>query len=786
MKTFVRCALLLAVLALFANCEAAPIAVVRDGKPLAEIVIAADAPSIVKYAADELQTYVKKMSGAELPVVTKPSAGRVPVYLGESPFVSKLGIRADDLRTDGFRVVARDGWVALVGRDFKGEPWSSGAHPFRRSETYNAELGLWAFGEAGSLFAVYELLYDQGVRWYAPGEIGEVVPKRTTILIAEGTKKVEPNYRYRYLYFVNFPRSKRDARWFRRIRCGGAAPVYANHSLQRVLNEERTKTNPDWFAMYDGKRLLKPKYTYGYMPCLQGEGFLEAVVERTRKYFDKKPREEVCAVMPPDSFRPCTCPKCKPLLTPERGERIGVASDYVWDFVNRVAREIKKSHPGKKVSCCAYSRYLLPPNRIKRMSDNVVVVICQSRGHMFDAEYLKMIREVREGWAKILPGREFYLWEYYLTNRYRRMHGLPGFYTRLIKEDLKSLKNFAQGEFVECNRGPNKNLADVMLNNLNIYLTARLYWDPDLDAEALKEEYYRLFFGPAGATMKRFYEESERIWMRPLNLKKRYHAGMRALVKEEDVKRLFTLLDAARAQAEEGIYGERVAFMMKDCGPLKSLYGAPPKGRPVVELPSIRERGDYVIDGKLDEPFWKGLKVYTLRENRTGGKPFEPTRFRILRSNTEILIGIECDQKDMKQDWAKPKKRDVKEIWKKDVVEIFLATPVNDCYQIGVNPLGAWCDINWDGTDGFSEAVKWNANLRVAAARTPSGWTVEMALPRLSFDKRRALRPDARRPWRFNLCRTWRRKGTVRLAAFSPTRSKHFRDSFMFGLLIFK
>jgi len=783
-KFLLGCVLASIVFASRCVCEGGEVALVRDGKGLAEIVVAADAPAIVKYAADELQTYVRKMSGAELPITTKPSAGRVAVYVGESPFVSKLGVRTDDLRTDGFRVAADAGWVALVGRDFKGEPWSSGAHPFRKSETYNTELGLWAFGEAGSLFAVYEFLHDQGVRWYAPGELGEVVPQKPTILIAEGIKKVEPNYRYRYLYFVNFPRSKSHARWFRRLRCGGAAPVYANHSLNRVLNEKLTRTHPDWFAMYDGKRLLKPKYTYGYMPCLSGEGFFEAVVERTRKYFDKKPQEEVCAVMPPDSFRPCTCPKCRRLLTPVRGEQ-GLASDYVWDFVNRVAIEVKKTHPGKKISCCAYSRYLLPPTRIKRMSDNVVVVICQSRAHMLDAEYAKMIEDVRAGWARILPSREFYVWEYYLTNRYHRMHGLPGFYTALIEEDLKSLRDFARGEFVECNRGPNKNLADVMLNNLNIYLTARLYWEPNLNAAALKEEYYRLFFGPAAATMKRFYEESEKIWMRPVPPKVRYR-NMRKLIGEKDVKRLFDLLEAARAQAGKGVYAERVEWMMKDCTPLKSLYGAPPKGRPVVELTSIGAGGNLVIDGKLDEPFWKNLKVYTLRENRTGGKPEEPTRFRILRSNSEIIIGIECSQKNMKKDWAAPRKGDVKEVWKGDVVEIFVATPINDCYQIGVNPLGAWCDMNWDGAEGFGEAVKWDSKLRVATTRTASGWTVELAIPRLTFDKRRAMRPDSGHPWRFNLCRTWRHKGKVSLAAFSPTRSKHFRDSFMFGLLVFK
>jgi len=764
-------------------CTATPVKLVVDGKPNAQIVIADDAPSIVKYAAGELALYVKKMSGAKLPVVNAPKAGVNSIYVGESAFTKKLHIKTADLRTDGFRVLTGDGYLALVGRDFRGKPWNSGAHPFRRSETYNAQLDLWAFGEAGSLFAVYEFLYDQGVRFYAPGELGTVVPERSTLTADYAMRQVEPNYRYRYLYFVNFPRSASHARWFRRIRCGGAAPVYANHSLSRILSKKRTRTNPDWFAMYDGKRLLEPKYTYGYVPCLKGEGFFEAVVGRTRKYFDRKPEEEVCAVMPPDSFRPCTCPKCEPLLTPERGKE-GMGSDYVWDFVNRVALEIKKSHPGKKVSCCAYSRYQLPPARIKKMSDNVVVVICQNRSAMFDKEYRKKILEVRKGWAEILPSKEFYLWEYYLNNRYGRMHGLPGYFTALIDKDLKGLKDFAQGEFVECNRGPNKNLADILLNNINIYLTARLYWNPEADTKALLEEYCDLFFGPAAAKMKQFHAEAEKIWMRDIPFKTRRKQLIK-LVSKADVAKLFNILKTARARTPDGVYKKRIEWMMKNCEPLKSLYGEAPKGRPVVELQSIK-KGDCNIDGKLNEPFWKRQKVYTLRENRKGGKPYEATSFRILRSNAEIIVGIECKQKNMNQKWLPPKTRDLKDIWKKDVLEIFIATPTNDCYQIGFNPLGAWCDINWDGADNFDEAVKWNSKMRIAATQTKTGFTIELTLPRTTFDKRRAMRPDAKHPWRFNLHRTWRVNGKTHYASWSPTKSSHFRDRFMFGLLVFK
>jgi len=57
---------------------------VRDGQPVAETVVGAGAAPSVKTAAAELQKYLKKMSGAELPIVAGPS-GATAVYVGASP-----------------------------------------------------------------------------------------------------------------------------------------------------------------------------------------------------------------------------------------------------------------------------------------------------------------------------------------------------------------------------------------------------------------------------------------------------------------------------------------------------------------------------------------------------------------------------------------------------------------------------------------------------------------------------------------------------------------------------
>jgi len=106
--------------------------------------------------------------------------------------------------------------------------------------------------------------------------------------------------------------------------------------------------------------------------------------------------------------------------------------------------------------------------------------------------------------------------------------------------------------------------------------------------------------------MKRFCEEAEAIWMRPVGIRTRSNS-LKKLLSKEDVDRLFGLLDEALTKATEAPYRDRVEAMIADCKPLKSLYGAPPKDRPILAVTSIRESKALVVDGKLDEPFWKGL-----------------------------------------------------------------------------------------------------------------------------------------------------------------------------------
>ena len=262
--------------------------IVQGGRPYAEIVIAKDPPRLVRLAADELRDYVRKLSGAELPIVTAPM-GAAPVRLcvGRSVHTDKLGVRADGLRHGAFRMVSGPDWLVLLGHDVDfepREPWprkhtqypqtqaawektygGTCANPMNwyggTATSFCRAAGIWRQDAGGSLQAVYALLRDFGVRWYLPGDIGEVVPKKRTIALPDVDRTVHPDFAMRNLYWYNRFRValRDDVMWWLRLGLNDGSSVMGAsmqvHGMRMIQgNKAMQEANPDYYALYGGRR----------------------------------------------------------------------------------------------------------------------------------------------------------------------------------------------------------------------------------------------------------------------------------------------------------------------------------------------------------------------------------------------------------------------------------------------------------------------------------------------------------------------------------------------------
>ena len=60
----------------------------------------------------------------------------------------------------------------------------------------------------GTEYAVANFLHRQGVRWYMPGDFGDVVPKRPSLYVAEMEVRGKPDFRLRNWWGTTSPESQ--------------------------------------------------------------------------------------------------------------------------------------------------------------------------------------------------------------------------------------------------------------------------------------------------------------------------------------------------------------------------------------------------------------------------------------------------------------------------------------------------------------------------------------------------------------------------------------------------
>ncbi|MCX6847657.1 MAG: DUF4838 domain-containing protein [Verrucomicrobia bacterium] len=518
--------------------------IVENGKPLAEIVIAEKPARMTKLAAKELQGYVAKMSGATLPIVTERNAGKAAIFVGMSHHTDALGLATAKLKHGAFRMASGEDWLALLGADKDYVPiepwgrkrdkneaarvnaewdkitgdtfWNTASELYQR---YHTELDIWEMDDAGTFNAVNEFLRGLGCRWFAPGEIGEVVPQVTKIPMPQVNRTVTPDFAFRrFSYYTQHTGIGDRALWDLRLGLNFGAEIAGFtqicHGLKFVImRDEMKKAHPEMYLLTDGKRVTANEG----MPNLLSPLLFEKQVTHVRAMFDhfREPMHNIDLV---DGYsgRTSDDPAWRAQLTPERGWS-GTMSDHVWGYLNRVALEVHRSHPDRLVSALAYGAYTQPPEKIEKLSPNLALIDVRHRQEFWDEAIWNERRQWRAEWLKKLPSGKYISWDF-STNARPEQAGRPVYYSRQISRDLRELKGVSLGEQVEVYAHPTgteKSFGynDLAIEHLNLYLTARLYWDVNQDVNAMLADYFTNYYGPAAEAMRTFVTHAEANWM---------------------------------------------------------------------------------------------------------------------------------------------------------------------------------------------------------------------------------------------------------------------------------
>lgn len=688
-----------------------------DGRDYARIVVASNAPDSVKLAADELKRFLGKTGIADLPVAHEAVPGEAAVFVGGDQ-------EAAGMPSDGFVIRTEPGRLVISGKDdarrFSEFP---GRNPFRLVELYNPKLKLAALLDQGTLCGVYAFLEDVcGVRFYWPGEDGTVLPHQTGLRLPDVSIRRAPRFDYRYSWFCNFSRDEECPLWFRRVGFGGHSPAVIIDSFHMVNHMK--KDHPEYFALVDGKRDFTDKCAVrgGGHLCLTNPDVAKAWARQICEFFDRHPAMEVYPVVPGDGLtRVCGCAACQAEVRPEAGPK-GKFSYHVWKFVNAVAREVAKVHPDRFIGCLAYESYWLPPEDLD-FEPNTAVMICQARKLMSNGKARDSFWKGVDAWSK-RTGR-VYFWNWYLTNWPPTDH-LPVFYPDIIAGEIRKMAANPKihGEFIEAENFGNMfpfgtdRMGTPGMSHLNLYLTAKLYWNPQLDMKAVLDEYYRLFYGPAEKEMRTFWETAAEA------VEKGYAASAKAspdaLFPEKTLRALGRSLGAAAAAVPaDSAYARRVAVVDREFR------------RGAKRLSCMQSVGTQTLDvrpvnGAAD--LGKSRPVRLLDADADFGEP--PTWLYAGYDRRNLYLKFLCYEPDMDALVSMFNTHDDYRMWEDDCIEVFLSPDADNpvrCFQVIVDVGGAVWDARWSDAQHFD--LGWESGSEVRISRERNRWTADIAIP---------------------------------------------------------
>jgi len=436
---------------------------VENAAPKAVIVLANDPTDREQQAAAELADYIQKISGAQLAITSpgKHAAGKLPIYIGAAADATLL----DTIREQGR---APSSFILDVAID---------------------SVSLVGLSGDGTLFATYELLEQLGVRWFMPGELGTVIPRRATLKLAEQRNVQVPSFTARHMN----DGLRDNPAWGLHMRMGG--PNFpAAHGIPpfkgRKTVLEFFNRNPEYFAMIDGERVPRQL-------CVSNPEVAELAIGAAKDYFRRYPDRRWIGMGPNDGPAFCECADCEALdagnIDPFTGER--VVTDRYITFFNRVLAGIEDEYPDKRIAFYIYHNYQEPPIHVtpdpRIVGALAPIALCRIHGPN----------------NPVCPEKSYYLklaaaWSDTLDEVYDRGYwfnlaepGLPFMMMHRLRNQVPMAHAAGlTGWRVET-------LGRWASETPSLYVAAKLMWNHQADVDLLLSDFHEKFYGPAAKPM---------------------------------------------------------------------------------------------------------------------------------------------------------------------------------------------------------------------------------------------------------------------------------------------
>jgi hypothetical protein len=444
--------------------------IVENGKSAAQIVVATDAGTWEKNAAQDLQKYIAMMSGAKLEIVNQ--VGNAPsLIVGRAALATAPTLQAaldrvakknPTIRADAIAVHRTANRVLLAGSN-----------------------------DESHYFAVSWLLQQWGCRWYLPTDFGECIPEAKTLKIGALDFAYAPPFEIRH-YWLSWNGDNTGSNEFRRRNfMTETSMVGMGHALGAYTEKLATKGQTLFNVPFSDPKTagsvaeqIGPEYAAGKSISLAIED---------GSFVNDSPTDKALTTEY-DRYM------LKPSMT-----------DAMLTLYNNVGKILREKYPNSKakIGGMAYANVTLPPKIVKHLEPNVVMWIAPidvDPIHGMDDPKSPPRKEYKDwlyAWAKLTEGR---LAVYDYDQGMLVWRDLPNPAQQSFVQDVKHYRDAAILGVGTESRGA------MATTFLNLYLRGQLMWNPDADVDKMLAEFYPKFYGPAAEPMARYWNAIFDAW----------------------------------------------------------------------------------------------------------------------------------------------------------------------------------------------------------------------------------------------------------------------------------